>query len=346
MEQSNLKILVVDDEIHIANATAEYLENIGFDPIVSYTAEEAMSEFKEHSPLVCVLDIKLPGTDGMTLLKQIMTKACDTQVIMLTGYSSMENVTEALRLGACDFLLKPINFEILLHAINKCYDKIDLIKMRDDHQRYLEEEVTKKTRQIKEGLFETIRTLGRITRFRDPYTQGHEERVVGLSKAIAKQMGYSDDRIKCVEVAAILHDVGKIAVPAEILVKPIKPTKSEFSLLKDHVIASYEIIKDIPFKGILGVDVAEIVYQHHERIDGSGYPRGLKGDEILEEAKILAVADMVESMSSHRPYRAAISMTSVIKELSNQTGVKLDKVCAETCMRILRNNDFKMERIL
>lgn len=346
MDQSNLKILIVDDEVQIVATIARYLEDLGFDPIVAYTAEEAIVEYNDHKPDICIIDIKLPGTDGITLLKQISSKQHNTQVIMLTGYGNMENVTDCLRLGSCDFLLKPVNLEILLHAVNKCYDKIDLVKMKADHQKYLEAEVSKKTKQIRDGLFQTIRTLSMITQFRDPYTQGHEERVVSLSKAIAREMRYNESQIKGIEIAGLLHDVGKIAIPTEILVKPSKPTKGEFELIKEHSQASYEIIKDIDFKGILGMDVAEIVYQHHERLDGSGYPRGLKGVEILEGSQIIAVADMIESMSSHRPYRAAIPMTSVIKELTQQSGVKLNTTCVNACMRILRSNNFNMEKIV
>ena len=346
MDQSNLKILVVDDEIEITNSTVAYLEKLGFEPIAAYTAEEGMIEFIEHSPLLCILDIKLPGIDGIELLRLIKKKDPKCQIIMLTGYGSMNDVTEALRLGACDFLLKPINFDILLHAINSCYDKVDLIQMREDHQKYLEDQVIRKTHEIREGLFETIRTLGRVTQFRDPYTQSHEERVVSLSKSIAKEMGYDSKRMTGIEIAAILHDVGKIAIPAEILVKPTKPTPKEMALLQEHVTSSYEIIKEIPFMNILGMDIAEIVYQHHERIDGSGYPRGLKEDKLLEESQIIAVADVVESMSSHRPYRPAIPIDDVITELMRQSGTKLNSDCANACLIVLKNNEFKMEKIV
>lgn len=346
MEPSNLKILVVDDEMDIANSICAYLSKVGFEPIACYTAEEAIIEFEEHKPLVCVLDINLPGTDGISLLGQIMDRDSVSQVVMLTGYGNIDNITKALRRGACDFLLKPVNFEILLHAINKCYDKVDLLKMREDHKQYLEDEIKQKTKLIKRGMYETIRTLSRVTRFRDPYTQHHEERVVTLSKAIARKMGYEEDQLDAIEIAAILHDVGKIAVPAEILVKPTKPTEKERGILEEHVVSSYHIIKDIPFQDIVGADVAEIVYQHHERIDGSGYPRGLKDEELLDEAKIISVADIVESMSSHRPYRAAIPMVSVVDEITQQSGKTLQAECVDACLEVLRDNNFKIENIV
>ncbi|MDX1701653.1 MAG: HD domain-containing protein, partial [Melioribacteraceae bacterium] len=302
--------------------------------------------FEEHKPLVCVLDINLPGTDGISLLEQIMDRDPTSQAIMLTGYGNVENITKALRRGACDFLLKPVNFEILLHAINKCYDKVDLLKMREDYQKELEAKVQKKTELIKKGLYETIRTLSRVTRFRDPYTQHHEERVVKLSKAIAKKMGYTVEQLEALEIAAILHDVGKIAVPAEILVKPTKPTEKERGILEEHVVSSYHIIKDIPFQAIVGLNVAEVVYQHHERIDGSGYPRNLKDEEMLDEAKIIAVADIVESMSSHRPYRAAIPMVTVVDEIVQNRGKTLKAECVNACLEVLRDNNFKIENIV
>ena len=346
MGRSSLKILVVDDEIEIARSTSDYLSRVGFEPIPTYTAEEAFIEFQNHKPSVCILDIHLPGMSGIDLLKNIMKEEVDTQIIMLTGYGSMENVTEALRAGACDFLQKPINFEILLHSVNKCFDKVDLLRMKEEYKNNLEKEVADKTHQIRAGLYATIRTLGRITRVRDPYTQGHEERVVNLSKAIATKMDYTLEKLQGMEIAAVLHDVGKIAIPAQILVKPSKPTKKERALLEEHVTYSFKIIKDIPFIDIIGMDIAEIVYQHHERIDGKGYPRGLEEEDILDEAKILAVADMVESMSSHRPYRAAIPMNRVLDVIKDQRGVELDVDCVDACLKVLEENDFDIEKIV
>lgn len=154
-------------------------------------------------------------------------------------------------------------------------------------------------------------SMGRIVEARDPYTQGHERRVAQLAKAIAERMGRSADQIAAVEMAALLHDIGKLGVPSEILTKPGALSRSEFALIKDHAQRGYEILKDISFPW----PIADIVQQHHERMDGSGYPAHLKGDEILLDARILAVADVVEAMASHRPYRPAIGLAEAMAEI-------------------------------
>ena len=149
MEKFDLSILVVDDEISITNSISEYLNKMGFKTYISYTAEEAIVVFQKNIPNVCILDINLPGLSGIDLLKIIKDHELNTQIVMLTGYGSVKNITDALRYGACDFLQKPINFDILLHAIDNCFNKYELVRMKEDYKIYLENEVSKKTKQNK-----------------------------------------------------------------------------------------------------------------------------------------------------------------------------------------------------
>jgi PAS domain S-box-containing protein len=190
--------------------------------------------------------------------------------------------------------------------------------------------------RIGQTLGSTVSALASTVEVRDAYTAGHQRRVSELAAAIAKTLGFTDDRIQGILLAGIIHDVGKIQVPAEILSKPAKLTPLEFELIKCHAQAGYEIVKGIAFPW----PVAEMIRQHHERLDGSGYPQGLKGDEILPDAKILAVADVVEAMMSHRPYRAALGLDAALAEIESGKGSRYDAAAVDACVRLFREKGF------
>jgi putative nucleotidyltransferase with HDIG domain len=175
-----------------------------------------------------------------------------------------------------------------------------------------------------------IEALARPVEVRDPYTAGHQRRVSELGAAIALRMGLGDERAEGVRVAGMLHDVGKITIPAEILSKPGRLTTMEFQLIKGHSQAGFDILETIHFPW----RVADIAQQHHERQDGSGYPEGLSGDQILPEARILAVADVVEAMASHRPYRAALGIEVALDEVSSGAGTRYEAAAVEACERV------------
>ncbi len=184
----------------------------------------------------------------------------------------------------------------------------------------------------------TVKALASALEIRDPYTAGHQERVARLATAIAEEMHLSPDQIEAVRIAGTIHDIGKIYVPSDILNKPGRLTDIEFSLVKQHSQMGYEILKHVEFPW----PVAEIVHQHHERLDGSGYPRGLKNDEILLESRILAVADVVEAMSAHRPYRPALGTGVALEELAQKSGKLYDPEVVKACWRLFYEKGFKL----
>jgi putative nucleotidyltransferase with HDIG domain len=194
----------------------------------------------------------------------------------------------------------------------------------------LVDEARRAAAQIRQGLEGTIRAVALTTEMRDPYTAGHQERVTRLAYAIARKMGLSEERVEGLRVAGLLHDVGKVSVPAELLSKPTRLTPAEFSLVKAHPQTGYEILKGVVFPW----PVADIVLEHHERLDGSGYPRGLKGEAISLEARILAVADVVEAMVSHRPYRPALGVDKALGELEAGAGVLYDPEVVNVCLQL------------
>jgi PAS domain S-box-containing protein len=214
--------------------------------------------------------------------------------------------------------------------------------VRDITERKRGEEKLKAALQsLKNALSATIQVIVSSVESRDPYTAGHQVRSANLARAIATEMGLSQEKIEGIRTAGSIHDLGKLSVPAEILSKPTKLSEIEFSLIKEHARNGYEILKDVESSWPL----AEIVYQHHERMDGSGYPRRLKGDGILIEARILAVADVMEAMTSHRPYRPSLGINAALDEIEKNKGVSYDKAVVDACLRLFREKGFKFEGI-
>jgi len=189
---------------------------------------------------------------------------------------------------------------------------------------------------LRESLEQSIETIADTVEARDPYTAGHQRRVAELATAIAQEMGLPEDQTHGIHLAAIIHDLGKIHVPAEILSKPGRLSEIEYALIKQHPQEGYDILKDVKFPW----PIADIILQHHERLDGSGYPQGLKGDGILLEARIMAVADVVEAMSSHRPYRPGLGIDAALAEIIRMRGTYYDVQAVDACVALFREKNY------
>jgi len=193
--------------------------------------------------------------------------------------------------------------------------------------------------QLQDNLEDTVRAIATIVEMRDPYTAGHQVRVADLAAAIAKQMGLPDEQIHAIHLAGVVHDLGKIKVPAEILSKPGKINDLEYGLIKLHPQAGYDILKGIDFPW----PIAQMVLQHHERFDGSGYPQGLKGDDILLEARILSVADVVEAIHSHRPYRPGLGLEPALAEITKLRDTQFDPAVVDACLAVFREQRYSFK---
>ena len=248
---------------------------------------------------------------------------------------------------------KGVDYEIIRKDGTKLYmeSSVSLIRnvsgqpigfrgiMRNITERKLAEEKLLETLEsLRKAINTTIHVMVSAVEARDPYTAGHQVRSSDIASAIATEMGLSHEKIDGIRMAGSIHDIGKLSIPAEILSKPGKLSAIEFSLVKEHSRTGYEMLKDVESPWPL----AQIVYQHHERMDGSGYPRNLKGDEILLEARIMAVADVVESMASHRPYRAALGINKALEEIEKNKGTLYDADVADACLRLFREKGFQL----
>jgi PAS domain S-box-containing protein len=215
----------------------------------------------------------------------------------------------------------------------------DVVAHEITERKQMEKQLQDTLESLRKAVGTTIQVMVSAVETRDPYTSGHQSRSSDLARAITAEMGLPQDKIEGVRMAGSIHDIGKLSIPAEILSKPTKLTDIEFALIKEHAEKGYELLKDVESPWPL----ADIVYQHHERMDGSGYPRNLKGEEILIEARILAVADVVEAMASHRPYRPGLGIAAVLEEIEKNSGIFYDNTVAEACLRLFREKGFKLE---
>ena len=213
-----------------------------------------------------------------------------------------------------------------------------------ERQHKLDDEIHEKEQtqeRLADALKATIEAMARTMEWRDPYTAGHQKRVASIATAIARKMGWDDTAIQALYMAAMVHDIGKVAVPSEILTKPTRLTDLEMLMVQGHVESGYQILKDIPFPW----PIADMVRQHHERLDGSGYPHGLKGEQIRSEARILAVADTIEAMATHRPYRAARGLSAAMDEVRAEAGTKLDAKVVDAAFELL-NSDNELQALI
>jgi PAS domain S-box-containing protein/putative nucleotidyltransferase with HDIG domain len=230
---------------------------------------------------------------------------------------------------------------IIISSINTLWGKprdIRGVVVDITDRKLFEHELNKTTEKLRKNLIGTMQTISLTIETRDPYTAGHQKEVSKLARSIAQEIGLSADTIDNIRMAGAIHDIGKMAVPAEILSKPGKLTNIEMSLIKTHAESGYNILKDAE----LPYPIAEITLQHHERMDGSGYPNGLKGDQILLEARIICVADVVEAISSHRPYRPSLGIEIALEEIEKNRGLFYDAQIADACLRLFREKGYKM----
>jgi len=337
MKNNELSILCIDDEEMIRMMISDFLEDSGY---TVFTAENGLSGLellRENHPDLILVDLMMPEMDGLEFLSRAVKESPDTPIIVISGTGAIQDVVEAVRRGAWDYLSKPIqDLVVLEHVVNKALEKALLTRENEAYRKDLEEKVRERTLALEKTLWDTVSALSSMTDKRDPYTSGHQKRVSILAKALGEKMGLSGDTVEGIRIAGLLHDIGKIYVPAEFLAKPARLEYEEMEIMKKHAFMGYDILINIDFPW----PVAEIVYQHHERIDGSGYPRNLEDSDILPEAKIIAIVDVFEAMSSHRPYRPSLNPEIALREIVENRGKFYSQNCADAFIELFQENSF------
>ncbi len=343
MQVPKATILVVDDDEQLLRVLCTFLDGRGYRCHGARSAQEALDTISHNEVDVALIDIIMEGTSGIELMETLSRQYPHLPCIVITGVENEETARIAFERGAYGYIVKPFRFfEVIIH-IENALRRRRLEEFRNNHLGKLEEEIRARTRELEfavvnihQILSSTIRAMAMVVETRDPYTAGHQHRVANLASVIAQAMQLSRAEVEAVYTASLLHDIGKIAVPAEILSKPGTLDPVEFELIKRHTTVGYNILKDVNF----GFPIHDIVHQHHERLDGSGYPQGITAHEILLEARIIAVSDVVEAMISHRPYRPALGMEVAIEEIQRHQGTLYDRDVVMCCVDLLRNKGF------
>jgi putative nucleotidyltransferase with HDIG domain len=325
-------ILVCDDEEAIREVVSTLLEAQGFHCTVVQNGYQAIEEIKKSAQDLVLSDIVMPEMDGMRLLKQLRSYDEDIPVIMVTAMHDISIAIEAMRAGAYDYILKPFEKDQLYHSVKRALEHRHLVIENRSYQRDLERLVAERTHQLSMTLRDleqsydyTLEALGGALDAKDAETEGHCQRVTAITILIAKMMKVDGEELRHIARGAFLHDIGKMGIPDQMLRKPGPLTEDERQLMKRHCEIGYTVLKKIPFLS----DAAEIVLSHQEFYNGGGYPRGLKGEQIPLGARIFAVADTLDAMTSDRPYRKALPIEAARAEVQKFSGTQFDPKVVE-----------------
>jgi len=335
------RILVVDDEEPIREIVSSMLRASGYVCTRASSGLEALAILDSGEQFELMLsDLMMAELDGIALLERTKERYPDMPVVMVTAVHDISVALAALRNGAYDYLLKPFEREQLLATTRRALENRRLKVENRAYQLDLESQVAERTEQLRKAMTDlrttltelersydiTLEALGDALDLKDAETEGHSKRVTAFTIAIARKMDISGDKIRVIARGAFLHDIGKMAIPDAILRKPGKLTEEEMDMMKEHSFLGYQMLRKIPFLA----EAADIVYAHQEWYDGTGYPRGLKGEQIPIGARIFAVADTLDAMRSDRPYRPAQSFEAVRAEILRWSGRQFDPAVVST----------------
>ena len=327
------RILIVDDDASVRDVISVLLQEEGYECRTASSAEAALDIAAAEAPPLVISDMKMPGRDGIWLLEAFRERYPETAVIMLTGYGDTEAAVDCLRRGAVDYLLKPPKLTDLIRAIERALAKRRIELARKRYQKKLERKVRDRTGELRtalrniQGTYQTtLLALVRALDAREHETSDHSQRVVKYTEAIAERLSLRGPELEEIGRGALLHDIGKIGVPDAVLLKPAKLTTEEWKEMRRHPDIGYDMIRSIEFLNT----PAAIVLSHQERFDGRGYPRCLRGEEIHIGARIFAVADTLDAMTSDRPYRKGTTFENAVDEIQRCAGSQFDPevVCA------------------
>jgi len=325
------RILFVDDDPKLL-ASVQRMLGGHYAVHTAPSATEGLEMVRAKGPFaVIVSDLKMPGMGGLEFLARVREEDPESIRMVLSGYADLENALDAVNNGyVFRIMAKPCSKETLEVALDAALEQRRLLRDR--------EEVVA-LRHLRGAMDGIVIGFANLVEARDPYTAGHQRSVTGLAVALAESLGLERDRLQGLRLASGVHDIGKVYVPAEFLNRPGRLTSEEFAIIKSHPDVGYSILSPVAFPW----PVADMVRQHHERLDGSGYPLGLAGDGILFESRIMAVADVVDAISSHRPYRPGRGIDYALDEIKKGSGTVYDPAVVEACLRLFHEEHYTLE---
>jgi len=331
------RVLVVDDESPVRDMIAAALEREGYTVELAAGGREALEILEVNSFNLVLTDIVMQDVNGIALLERIHSLQPNLPVVMVTAVHDISVAIDSMRRGAYDYLLKPFEREQLLSTVERALSHRQALEETRNYHQSLEEMVRARTEMLRHAMEDlehsydvTLEALGDALDLKDSETEGHSKRVTAYAIALARAMGIPPDEIKIIARGAFLHDIGKMAIPDDILRKPGKLTPEEQLVMREHCSRGYHMLRKIPFLA----GAAEIVYCHQEHYDGGGYPNGLRGREIPIGARIFAVADTLDAITSDRPYRKARGFDTAREEILRCSGTQFDPAVVEVFLKI------------
>jgi putative nucleotidyltransferase with HDIG domain len=340
------RLLIVDDEPEVRGVLHDLLCN-SYDCGQASSAEDALRQLRENSYQLIISDITMSGMSGLEMIPHVKAISPETVIVMISGMQTIESAINALRLGAFDYLMKPFDLRQAEAAIARAYEHHELIVAKQRYENHLEELVDQRTAELDKALGSlenayrsTLRALTAALETRDAETHGHSERVVTFSLRLGREYGLSPAEMKALEFGSLLHDIGKIGVPDAILRKPAKLTDEEWVRMREHPLHGQQILRGIKFLE----GAARVVAQHHEKWDGSGYPLGLKAEEIDICARIFSVADAFDAITSDRVYREGRPYEAAAQELDEWVNRQFDPKVVEAFHRVPKEDWDELRR--
>ena len=329
MAEDLATVLVVDDEASIRRLVMAKLVSAGFRCIEAGNAEQALEALGREPVSLVFLDVKMPGKSGKDLLPEIKSRFPDTAVVMATAVSDVTTAIDCMQHGAYDYITKPFDLEDMLQSAKRALEKRRLEIENREYQEHLQDKVAEQAGRIRASFFNAIRALNNALEARDKYTSGHSQRVTDLAAIITRHMGLSPEAVDTIALAGMVHDVGKIGITEAILNKPSALTEEEKKEIRKHPEIGERILAPVA----ADQDILKFVRHHHEHYDGSGYPDGLAGEKIPLGARVLAVADAFEAMTSERPYRKAMSIEAAYTEIERCKGNQFDPAIVDILVK-------------
>jgi putative nucleotidyltransferase with HDIG domain len=346
------KILVVDDELQVREIISRYLISQDYECATACDGNDALSKIDAEQFDLVLLDIKMPGKSGIEILRELQVKYPDTATIMVTAIADIDMGIESMRNGAYDYLIKPIDFNMLALSIERALGRRRLILENKEYRSHLEKKIKEQTDKIQQSFIGAIHALVQALEAKDAYSKGHSELVAEIAVATAKELGMPEEKIEKIRLAALLHDIGQIGVSESVLHKRNNLTAEEYENMKSHCMLGKQILQPI----IKDDEILDIIVHHHERYDGTGYPEGLSAAQLSKEAMVLATAeayatklsqdamassaaDTRAAMHLEHPHRQALSLQTIKAEFENEREKQFDPLVVDALFKALKRRD-------